>query len=439
MKSSTRFAILLFVVTAIFMGGLTWWKYQKRTPTELLELGGDEAPTLVDVAWTDLQEVQPFQLTERSGELFDSKTLDGKVWVASFFFARCPTICVQQNERIKNLRSQLKDLDVTFVSLTVDPEHDTPERLDEYAKRFTDDSNSWLFMTGELADIERIGDASFDVPVGFGNEKATHTTKLMVVDRWGRFRDAFDWSEPADLDRMKAVLIELVKETEPPRDETITTGNLMASVKRPANSASPLMYDHGPWQEQEWIEDFTLTERSGDLFQSKEMLGKVWVGSFFFASCPSICRIQNGHVHSLAENLKDEDVTFVSISTDPENDTPEKLQAYAKLFEADPLKWKFLTGDKLHVQRIGSEFFHVHAGKEDHSTDLVLIDKWGKIRGSYNWKKSEDLFALRKKAIELVAENEPPEASDDDVEPQTIELEGDVFDSPAANKPVEGR
>ena len=133
------------------------------------------------------------------------------------------------------------------------------------------------------------------------------------------------------------------------------------------------VYDHGDWKDQKFLEDFTLTERSGELFHSQEMRGKVWVVSFFFSSCPYSCKTQNEKVKSLVSELGSDNVTFVSITCDPETDTPVVLRKYAYDFGAHPEHWLFLTGDYLHIRRIGAEIFQVPVVKEFHSESLLVV------------------------------------------------------------------
>ena len=91
-----------------------------------------------------------FELTERSGELVSSEDLLGSPYIVSFFFSTCPSICVQQNQKIKELQEQFSGEGVRFVAISVDPEKDTPEQLTEYAARFNADPQQWLLLTGDF-------------------------------------------------------------------------------------------------------------------------------------------------------------------------------------------------------------------------------------------------------------------------------------------------
>jgi cytochrome oxidase Cu insertion factor (SCO1/SenC/PrrC family) len=160
------------------------------------------------------------------------------------------------------------------------------------------------------------------------------------------------------------------------------------------------------------VGDFTLTERSGRTFQSKELAGKVWVASFFFTGCPGPCIKLNTQIAALARDLSDVDVTFVSITVDPEHDTPEALVRYADHYGADPAKWLFLTGDRAEIERVAVEQFRLPVEKASHSTRLVLVGP----AGDGEWFDSEDpreLTVLKMKIFRYLEEQEPPASEGD--------------------------
>jgi protein SCO1/2 len=166
------------------------------------------------------------------------------------------------------------------------------------------------------------------------------------------------------------------------------------------------------WRDVKWIKEFKLTERSGKTFDSRSMKGEVWVASFFFAACPTECKLQNNHLASIARDYGPKGVTFVSITCDPKNDTPARLREYANRFNADDNQWLFLTGDLLHIKRIGAERFSLAVVDSDegptHSSRLVVVDRNGEIRGRYDWHDASELTAMKLMLNECLAE-EPTE------------------------------
>jgi protein SCO1/2/putative membrane protein len=140
------------------------------------------------------------------------------------------------------------------------------------------------------------------------------------------------------------------------------------------------------------ITDFQLTERSGRTVTSQDLRGKVWVAGFVFTRCQMSCPKITESMAELQRLLRHTDVQLVSFSLDPGHDTPEVLQRYAAGWRADPDRWWFLTGDKDAIYRIVEES-HLSRPQEvpeapigeriTHTNRLLLVDRQGKIRGSY--------------------------------------------------------
>ena len=140
-----------------------------------------------------------FELIERSGDTVKSEQLLGQPYVVSFFFSTCPSICVQQNQKLKELQSEFDGEGVKFVAISVDPETDTPEVLREYAARFGADPDQWLFMTGDLTYIRRVGGEIFRQPV----DKKFHTERFVLVDPEGKIEGFYSWPEKAQFNKLQ--------------------------------------------------------------------------------------------------------------------------------------------------------------------------------------------------------------------------------------------
>lgn len=156
----------------------------------------------------------------------------------------------------------------------------------------------------------------------------------------------------------------------------------------PPGAPSPADYfDLGP------LDDFALTEAQGRTVTNKDLVGRFWVASFIFTRCSGECPRVSGTMARLQKRLGPrDDVRLVSISVDPEHDTPEVLKEYAENLGADPKRWYFLTGDKEKVHHLVRDGFHLGvesnprapAGQEvTHSSRLVLVDKRGRVRGHF--------------------------------------------------------
>lgn len=148
-----------------------------------------------------------FELIERSGETVRSEELLGQPYVVSFFFSTCPSICIQQNQKLKELQDEFEGEGVTFVAISVDPETDTPERLREYAARFGADPEQWLFMTGDLTYIRRIGAEIYRQPV----DQKFHTERFVLVDPKGEIEGFYSWPEPAQFQKLQDTIRTMIE------------------------------------------------------------------------------------------------------------------------------------------------------------------------------------------------------------------------------------
>jgi cytochrome oxidase Cu insertion factor (SCO1/SenC/PrrC family) len=154
------------------------------------------------------QVVRPFRLVDRNGQEFDSAALAGRPWVASFFYARCAGECLIMNNALGALQTELDDVPGTFVSITVDPVHDTPEALRNYAARFSADPARWVFLTGDAATIERVATEDFHVAYA----TAVHSDRLILVDAEGRVVRHYSSKDPAQVAALKRDLRRLAEE-----------------------------------------------------------------------------------------------------------------------------------------------------------------------------------------------------------------------------------
>ena len=160
------------------------------------------------------------------------------------------------------------------------------------------------------------------------------------------------------------------------------------------------------------LTEFTLTERSGRKLGSADLLGRVSVTNFFFTHCPHECLRQQRAFEIVQREYGPKGVQFVSISCDPENDTPSRFQQYVAEKKFDIANqgeaWWFLTGDLKYVQRVAGEIYLVHLRRYEHTENFEVRDKWGNPRGSFAWKDDKSLVDLKFALDKLLAETEPP-------------------------------
>jgi protein SCO1 len=170
---------------------------------------------------------------------------------------------------------------------------------------------------------------------------------------------------------------------------------LVRSMTRRLSAAPPILGT---------LPAFSLTDQRGQPFGTRELAGKVWVADFIFTACQEACPLLSERMKQVGQRARNlgPDFHLVSISVDPERDTPEKLAAYAARYGANPLAWSFLTGpaDAIEAAVVGG--FKVGMGKEKqptpgngeaagngefwqifHGENLVLVDRQLRIRGYF--------------------------------------------------------
>jgi len=162
----------------------------------------EDEPSAAPAGW-----MSEFELTERSGKTVTSDELKGTPYVVSFFFSTCPSICVQQNQKVQELQTLFEGKGVRFVSISVDPVTDDPETLREYAARFGADEDQWLFMTGDLTYIRRVGAEVFRLAV----DEKFHTEKFVLVGADSQIIGFYAWPEKRQYEKLKADISNLLE------------------------------------------------------------------------------------------------------------------------------------------------------------------------------------------------------------------------------------
>lgn len=134
-----------------------------------------------------------FELTNSDDAKVNLDSLAGHVWVANFIFTSCPGPCPLMSSKMRRLQARYSQQPgIKFVSITIDPETDTPEVLKKYAAKYSADTSQWLFLTGNRDEIVSLAQNGFKVGAGDANDPNLHTTKFILVDRDGNVRGFYD-------------------------------------------------------------------------------------------------------------------------------------------------------------------------------------------------------------------------------------------------------
>lgn len=141
-------------------------------------------------------DVKDFEYTNQDGETVSLEDLKGDYWVATFIFTNCETICPPMTANMSQIQNEFKEeeIDVQFVSFSVDPANDDPEALKEFGEMFDADFSNWNFLTGYTQDeIESFAATSFKSLVAKvdGYDQVNHGTSFYIVSPEGTVINRF--------------------------------------------------------------------------------------------------------------------------------------------------------------------------------------------------------------------------------------------------------
>lgn len=134
----------------------------------------------------------PFTLVDSSGRTITNADLAGRVCIASFIFTTCSGPCPTISANFRAIQDDLPAEGVTLLSISVDPETDTPEVMGRYAEKLGADRSRWMFLTGNAEEIDAFIRSSFALPVERSaagtaplGQQVTHSIKVVVIDGHG--------------------------------------------------------------------------------------------------------------------------------------------------------------------------------------------------------------------------------------------------------------
>lgn len=138
------------------------------------------------------------------------------------------------------------------------------------------------------------------------------------------------------------------------------------------------------------IDDFTLTDQSGKIFQFNHLYGKVVVVGFAYTTCPDVCPLLTAALRQMQSNLTAKErkgIQLITVTTDPEIDSPKVLANYAKRYGAELDNWSFLTGDEKKLRTVWKNFGvgvkRQGRGLIDHTPLTAIVDRRGFLRVAY--------------------------------------------------------
>ncbi|HEY0142191.1 MAG TPA: SCO family protein [Thermoanaerobaculia bacterium] len=291
---------------------------------------------------------------------FYSDLVKDKVVAVNFVFTNCSTICPASGALFASLQKQHER--VHFISISIDPTVDTPKKLAAWSQQFRKNA-SWTLVTGSQANIDRIVKA-----FGASTARPQDHVPLTIVG--------------SDVTRLWSRLYGF------PGNEQLT--KLVDEISAPRKASAAHNY----------FTDVVLTDQHGKEVRlySDLLAGRTVVINSFFATCSGSCPVMTGTFRRIQSTLGDR-VHLISISVDPETDTPAQLRRFAKEAGAEP-NWHFITGDKTRVAAALHKLGLKTDLKENHSA-VVLIgnEPKGVWKKAFGLAKSDDVMQLVQEVV----------------------------------------
>lgn len=150
--------------------------------------------------------IPPFSFVDQNRETITDKNLDGKIYVADFFFTSCPSICpTMQRNMLTVFKAYEGKNNFKLVSFTIDPRHDTIPVLKTYAEKLGAKANQWYFLLGKKEEVYQLAEKNYLVSVSQDNRAPggyVHQGWLVLVDKKGRVRGAYDGTDKKQVQQL---------------------------------------------------------------------------------------------------------------------------------------------------------------------------------------------------------------------------------------------
>lgn len=211
---------LRFILIGIVLVSIVFIFYTLLTPSNTLPIynPADFNPELVDKSLQNTREnhtISDFTLTNQNGEIITQDNYKDKIYVADFFFTRCPTICPIMTENMVKIQNAfLKNDDVMLLSLSVTPTIDSVSVLKDYATKKGVIDNKWHVTTGNKKHIYNLARKSYFAVADEGDgglQDFIHTPHFILIDKEKQIRGIYDGTKNDDVNRVINDIKKLIK------------------------------------------------------------------------------------------------------------------------------------------------------------------------------------------------------------------------------------
>ena len=334
---------------------------------------------------------------------FYSDLVQGKTVVVSFFFTSCKTICPSLTAMMAQVQRKLLVAgrsDIQLISISVDPVRDTPTRLKAWSENFSA-KPGWVFLTGKKRHVDQVLKALRS----FTPDPQDHTPMVLLGNEPRRL-----WKQVSGLSSADAIadaVLELAGEavdsaSEEPTPEQAPKKASVARGERRYNESA-----------HHYFGDIELQDQNGTTHRlyTDLMRGRVLLVNSFFSTCTGVCPVMARKIRELRKAFPErvgKDFFVLSISVDPEVDTPKRLHEYAKNLHAGP-GWYFLTGASENVRAALHKFGMRVEDRENHSNIFLIgndvTDSWKKV---FSLAPTDELVTLLTEVFDTPASMSAP-------------------------------
>jgi protein SCO1 len=325
------------------------------------------------------QNIPDVELVDQDGKTVHlySDLVRGRVAALSLIFTTCTTICPLVGANLGQLQTELGQSlgeDIELISVSVDPATDTPQRMKAWGAQFGA-KPGWSLLTGDKVTVDQL----LKVLGLFTPDIQNHSPFLLLVnDPTG------DWTRVNALETPPPKVAEIL------RKMAATAKDRLSNPETEQTSAAGAPADSNPASPAErYFGNAVLTNQDGRPLRlyTDILKGNVVIINSFYSNCNGVCRVTIPVFKQLQDDLGErvgKDVRLVSITVDPESDTPEVLKHYAAGVGAKP-GWDFLTGNKETVDQVLYKLGLYTEAKEEHSNIFIVGNEptglWKKVLG----------------------------------------------------------
>ena len=300
----------------------------------------------------------------------------GKTVAINFIFTTCTAICPTLAATFRRVQQSLGERvgqDVQLISISVDPTTDVPERLKDFSVKFKA-GPGWTFVTGGKQEI----DGLLSALGGYVSNKNDHTPLILIGNDEASF-----WTRTYGLSPVTQI-VNLINDAANKSAGLSNVGGKQMMSEQKTSSPSEAAATYFP-------NLLLITQDNKPVhFYADLVKGKVVLINFLFTTCKGVCSPMTANLAKVQKYLGERvgrEVVMISLSVDPETDTPAVLKKYADSFKAQP-GWYFLTGEKKNVDWVLYKLGGYVKDKQQHNSLLIIgnetTGEWMKVHAMSN-------------------------------------------------------